>query len=159
MKNVLRSVALWLTCLFSLIFSFTVNAQHVQLSSGETDFHLFKQDGNHLTFESSLNGFNALTIKTVEGYFAEISVPGYGKMTEVGKPALPVLKNLIELPGDAVAEIRIIEVTTATVKLKDHKIDMQLLPAQPPVSKQVNDPDELPFYVSSDIYTSDAFYG
>lgn len=159
MKAFLRYPTLYLICLFALLAKSPAKGQHVALTSDETAFHLRNHNRAGLTFENSLAGFQSLIVKSKEGRFAELMVRGYGKMTEEGRPALPVLKKLIEMPVGAKAEIRITNLEVQTIKLSDYKINLPVMPAQPPVSKQEDDPSLLPFHIDRALYANDEFYG
>ena len=144
------------TFLFSGI---SAGSQTIKINTGDPSFKVIENTYYELKFENTLTFINSLTIKTKEGLFCQLAVPGYGYSVEIGEPKLPVLKKLIEIPYGADIEIRILNEKFREFSLSEININNPLIPAQPPVSKNEGDPQELEFFYNRSTYQKDEFAG
>lgn len=148
--------------ILSLVVNFTfigAKAQNIHLKDVSTHFSIIENEGLFMSFENHFREINAFEVQTKEGGFAEISIPGYGSSTDEGNPALPVLKHLIEVPYGAGFDISYSNIETETLKLSAFGISNPILPAQPPVPKNIENPDELQFIFNKTTYSQNEFYG
>jgi hypothetical protein len=77
---------------------------------------------------------------------------------EEGKPQLPVMKQLIEIPWGCEVEVVYNAQNLREIELKDFNFTHRVFPAQPPVSKQTDDQAGLEFIYDSLTYSTDRFY-
>ena len=146
---------LFLAC-FMLSFS-SVFGQSIQLNDAGTQLKITENTYSRLSLENSVSEMNAFTVKSNQGDFSQITIEGYGYSMEVGKPVLPVMKKLIEIPVDATIEISVTYESYKEYNLADFGIGYKIFPAQAPVSKSIEDPSQIPFAYDAATYTTDAF--
>ena len=143
-----------------VIFSYTnAKAQNIHLQDVSTQFRLIEDEGLIISFENHLGEMNAFAVQTKAGGFTEISIPGYGSSTDEGNPKLPVLRQLLEVPYGAGFDISYTNIETRMLKLNSFDIYHPIFPAQPPIPKNIENPDELEFVVNQATYSQNAFYG
>ncbi len=68
--------------------------------------------------------------ETPQGTFSEISVPASGRTTEEGKPLLPVVREFVEIPEGASAEVIV-----RNYQREEIRLDFPVYPLQPPIPK------------------------
>ncbi len=146
---------------FLIIVLFSGNlsiAEEIRFSEGNTNsFIITENDYSGLQFSSSLNEMNTFIVKTKSGMFNVLNVPNYGHSMTIGDPKLPVLKKLIEIPVGADFKVNIIHSEFAEFDLNEFNISDYILPAQPPVSKSIDNPDDLPFEMNEQTYQTDGY--
>jgi PKD repeat protein len=155
-KSILTFSGIFLACLF---FALNATAQTIQVSGKATSFELIESSDEHLVIQNTLSRFNHFEVNTQNGEFTEFVIPGYGTMMEPGKPKLPVMKKLIEVPYGCEYEISFNSISYETVKLSDYNITNPLFPFQPSVSKSIDNPGDLPFHLNEEVYNNDEFFG
>jgi len=133
--------------------------QTVSISNKSQSFVFDDTNPEILKIQSDLDKFLSSEIQTKAGVFSLISVPEYGFSMEEGKPQLPVMKHLIEIPLGCEIEVFYNEQKSREINLKDVGVIFPVFPAQPPVSKQTENPDDLDFIFDSRIYSTNNFFG
>ncbi|MCD4734636.1 MAG: hypothetical protein K8R53_01210, partial [Bacteroidales bacterium] len=157
LHNSVRTIVL---SLFILSFFGMAHAQVAVINqNGSTEFEILQNDYYKLQLQSSCNEFSFVNVKTKEGVFIQMNVPEYGYSIAEGEPKLPVLKKLIEVPVFAEFGIEIISSSFVEKDLIDYGISLPVIPAQPPLSKNIEDPDAVDFIVNWDSYQKDEFLG
>ncbi len=134
---------------------FAASAQHTLVLSGKNKAEISNSDTQGFTFTLSVNNLELRKIKTPRGTFYQAVSQGMGSSTESGKPALPVLKKLMEIPADADVRISVISKTETTVDLRDYNINSPLLPFEPSAVKDGSAPD---FRYDVKTYSDKRFY-
>lgn len=127
--------------------------------SHSTEFQISENTYRELVFENSVSGIEFFTVKTSEGVFTELMVPGYGGTAIEGNPKLPVLRKLIEVPLGAELEVKYQTISYQDVSLEEHGISNPVIPSQPPLSKEFDDPSAVEFIVNWSEYSKDEFLG
>ena len=89
--------------------------------------------------------------------FGEVTVEGYGRSLEVGRPNLPVFSALIEVPKCEGFEVTVERLRVDTVPLSEWGISYPLLPLQPSRSK--SDTARYGLTIDEEVYWRDAFWG
>ncbi|MBN2175613.1 MAG: choice-of-anchor D domain-containing protein [Bacteroidales bacterium] len=148
------------TILFAFIFlGFGITlAQNIQLTGDlKSEFQIVKNDYYSLQVKSTLSDLDYFTVKTKVGNFTRLNAEGYGHSIKEGFPQLPVLKKIIEIPIGAEIEIRINDETYYDYDLSDFSIQNKIMPAQPPVSKSIDNPEDLEFIINQAAYQTDDF--
>lgn len=156
-----RKLSFFKSILIIVITSFVLSqayCQKVNISDEKQTFVFDVRNPEILKFHSSLNEFSVLEVKTKAGIFGQISIEDYGFSMEEGKPQLPVMKHLIEIPYGCEVEVSFYEQKIRKIKLTDFGINFPILPAQPSVSKQTDNPDDLDFIFDSLTYSSNDFF-
>ncbi|MGD0341259.1 MAG: C25 family cysteine peptidase, partial [Bacteroidales bacterium] len=88
-----------------------------------------------IVIKYSLPEINVSSVTTDNGTFFRASIPGHIPTTEVGKPELPVLTRLFEIPAGYSCKVRISDVKTTELKPSRKLIRGVLYPAQEGESK------------------------
>ena len=81
-----------------------------------------------------------------------------GVTNELGKPRLPVLRRLVEVPLGANPSARLDEVRTRRLSLDELGARHRLLPVQQPVPKRPGALENAPFDIDRELYARDAYY-
>ena len=138
--------------------TFVSAAQSVKLSeTGKNETVVSRNDYSTLELTNLVAGFDYINVKTGQGIFSKISIEGYGFSMENGKPQLPVLKKIIEIPEGAVMHLTVLNEKFTDYNLSELKIEHKLFPAQPSVSKSA-DPEDIQFVYNQEVYGTDEFY-
>lgn len=124
-----------------------------------TALKITKNTYSTLEMSSTLSDINFIKVKTKEGYFTLLNVPGYGYTESEGNPQLPVLKRLIEIPANSTVNVNFNNMNYFEADLAEYGIDKFVLPVQPSVSKNVDDANDLDFIYNQERYSIDEFYG
>ena len=136
------------------------NTQQLQVEQGISNkFEVLHSDYQILHFSISLAELNSFVVKHKTGYYNQLTVEGYGLSLDVGNPGLPVMKKLIEVPEGAVIHYSVIREEYRVIDLAESGIVHPLFPAQPPVSKSIDNPDELPFEKNDITYQTNGWFG
>lgn len=133
-----------------------LSAQTINLGGSENRFTLGVNTYQTFEFTNSLSQLESYNVSTPAGVFSEIAIPDYGFSNIPGYPKVPVLKKLIEMPLGARAEVKVLSAQYKEIDLAAYGITHQLIPAQPPVSKQ-DDPLTVPFVKNEEVYSRDEY--
>jgi hypothetical protein len=161
MKN-FTGKATFLSLLILGIYMFGIshaNAQSIQLNDQETQLSISENTYTLLSLENTVSKLRAFKVKATEGDFSQIKINGYGYSMDIGKPQLPVIKKLIEIPLGASIEISITQQSYKDYDLADFGINDPIIPTQASVSKSCDDPSLLPFEYDHITYATDALMG
>ncbi len=96
-------------------------------------------------------GVDITTESTEKGDFAVLKIGDYGYTTEIGRPALPAITKLIEVPAGASVKVDILDRKEGSMF-----ITTRIKPVQPSIPK-IPDPD-VKFQIDEDFYATNAFY-
>jgi len=138
---------------------YTTQSQPLLLHSGQAGFQISDNSYTGFTISNQTGNLTCFEVKTLSGLFTELSVEGYGFSMVEGAPKLPVLKHLIEVPYGSGIKINITESDFTDIPLSGKGIENQVFPAQPPVSKGIDNPEELPLTWDRAVYNKNEFLG
>lgn len=116
----------------------------------------------YLSYSSHIPGIRCKTIETdwmKEGTgeeFVLFSFSNDAYTGEVGKPKLPVLTQVIEIPHGANVEVEILDVKYNEASLKDLGIEERIMPVLAPVPKIMGESPE--FVIDELVYLEDNYY-
>jgi len=129
------------------------------LQSGNKSFQQekIKTTNKGLALSESLSHIKLQKKETKRGSFISLSFENMLKSYDVGKPNLPVIGKLIEIPENCKAIVEILNFDEEIIKLEDYSFSEKIIPAQPSLSKS-DDPKEIPFYKNTDIYNKNEFF-
>jgi hypothetical protein len=134
-----------------------VTAEKIQIHQGkQTKFTITKNDYTSLRLQNILGEISHFTT-TKEGNFVQLVIPGYGYSNIVGDPKIPVLKKIIEVPFDADFNVNIISESYQEFDLAEYGILNKIFPAQPPLSKSIDNPEDLEFMINESTYLTNAY--
>jgi hypothetical protein len=119
---------------------------------------IVSSDLSGLVVRIDVPGIVAEEVETAGGIFTRLSLPGYGQTSVVGEALLPTIREFVELPHGATAEVRALDVDRATVPLSALGVGHPLLPVQPPVEKVPGALERAEFVLSQAYYAHDALH-
>jgi len=67
--------------------------------------------------------------------FVKFKTENLGVLQELGKPELPAWRDFIEVPYGADVDVRVVDLKTETISLREKGIDLKVMPTIPPVPK------------------------
>jgi len=156
----LRAIALFalsVVCFLPLMNLFAGDIHTGGVSSN--GLQMVENTYSALKLQNTLTDLNYFTVKTKAGNFTLLKADGYGFSNSEGDPQLPVLKQLIEIPLGAVVTIQVLSSSYKELDLADYGISDLLMPAQPPLSKSITNPDDVQFIWNKTTYGMDQYLG
>lgn len=142
-----------LLCSLSLLLTQLVIAQRSNY------YHVSENNYNDIKIAYSIDiqNLQIQDIKTQQGNYCQISYEGMTPMRNDGKPALPVITDLIEIPLCEGIQVNVINSSYETYDLAELGIYYPIIPAQPRHPKSEDGP--FPFVIDEETYDSNSFYG
>jgi len=125
----------------------------------KTQFEILENSYSVLRLRNTVASVEFKSIETKQGTFSRLQISDFGRSLNSGEPELPVLKQLIEIPIGADINILITGSSFKDVILNDCGITNKMIPAQPPVSKNIDNPEDLDFVIIEQSYLKDQFIG
>ncbi len=110
----------------------------------------------HTEFTFAFEGLNYFNVKTDDGTFTELVMPGGYSVGEFGTPKLPARKKLIEVPFGAEVEVEVLSYTTKEYDLSEFGVKFPIMPVQPSLRKD-QDPADVHFELKSKHYTRTSY--
>ncbi len=104
----------------------------------------------------AFEGLHFVDVKTAEGMFTELIMPGGYSIGEFGTPKLPASKKLIEIPFGAEVNVKVLGYTTEVYSLSEFGVAHPLMPVQPSLRKDM-DINEVPFEYKPEVYTKSEY--
>lgn len=149
-----------LLLIFAMSFVSTqLFAGNINVKSGSTELKLTKSTYQEIELTNILTDLEFTRVKTQAGYFTLLTAEDYGYSTVKGEPRLPVIKELIEVPLLADYQIEIISQSFTDVDLNAHGIADYIIPAQAPLSKNIDNPEDVEFIFNQDSYNQNTLLG
>ena len=145
----------------NILISFLLLAIPVSGQSGRSVKYRFDGDlqekivvtGNRsLIITYALSEINIDNITNDNGTFYRITSPGHSLTADPGKPELPILNRLINIPEGSVCTIRISDVKSSRINPSKNNIKGLLFPAQHGETKQ-KDNQKTGFIIDKDLYS------
>lgn len=111
----------------------------------------FSTSPGGLVFSYEIPGLLTSKVPVNNQVFDNITIPGWGKTRQIGKPALPVIHKFIAVPQGASVTVRLIQDDVDVLS------DYYLFPAQPSQfdSYDVSEPE---FTIDKEFYSQDMVY-
>ena len=144
--------------IFLLIVAFTLPvfaAEYVlesELSNSELNVTTVSPE--QIKINAGINKIQTFNVNTKRGVFSQISIPGFHYTMETGKPKLPVMNELIEIPfgNNLEFSIEVVSYDEQELTLLELGADYAILPTQPSLSKS-QDPEQVAFVYDENFYT------
>ncbi|MCD4832838.1 MAG: T9SS type A sorting domain-containing protein [Bacteroidales bacterium] len=118
---------------------------------------IVKNISNGLILSETISTFELVEKKTKEGLFSQLISDGMSKTFDEGKPDLPVVNRLIEIPFNSDAKIKVISFDEEIIELKDYGLTKLIIPAQPSHEKS-KDIKDVPFIKDQVVYSKNEFF-
>lgn len=128
----------------------------IQLQSTPTRVELLSKDANGLTVNYSLDELRITEVSSKEGVWSMLAADQYTSTNEPGLPALPLMRQLIQVPLGASVSATFTTSQQRTIDLATEGVNYPLMPYQESVSKSA-DMNNLPFEVQRDFYNADGW--
>lgn len=151
MKKV--SVIFLMTLVSSFVFS-----QQIELNSETNDVVLISNSETYFEAFSGIQNIKGIEVNTAKGVFNKLLLAGYVHSKEFGKPELPQIQKLIEIPIGAEVSTELLAYEKQTLLLSEHGINHQLIPSQPSISK-AEDATAAKFHYFPEVYQQNEFLG
>jgi hypothetical protein len=158
----------WLVCAVGAVLSGAcvafsaapVESRWIALGSSEpasAAVQVLESRATGLTVGVTLFGFSLGVHDDANGQFATLSVPGSGSFPVPGSPALPVIRRLIVVPGEAEVSCHATGRLVA-ISLSALGVPARILPVQAPIPKIPGAVDAAVFMKNAAIYASEGAY-
>ncbi|HEX7343711.1 MAG TPA: C25 family cysteine peptidase, partial [bacterium] len=129
----------------------------IQSQSESPNIQLLRSDFSEIRIKISIQGFFCESVSTSGGAFSRLSLDGEGYTTEIGRPELPVVRKLIEIPYGANPELVIGPMTARQGMLAEFGISERIIPVQPSIEKVPGAREAAQFVLDQTAYAQDAF--
>ena len=140
-------------------FVISVNATEIKFNSAKTThLQIVENSYSVLKLTNTINTVAFESIHSENGDYTKLTLPSYGKSLVEGSPQLPVYKTLIEIPLGSEIDIEVLENSIQEIHLSDWGIIHPVLPAQPPISKEI-DRQKPEFQKNENVYAVNEFFG
>lgn len=154
-----RSPGWFLLLLVFFLFSGSAFAGEIRLNNGNTEIRITANSYVTLSLSASLSSIQYRNVVTRLGAFSELFVREYGYSNGIGDPKLPVFHKLIEVPLQAGFSILVTNEKYREYDLSSFGITDPIIPAQAPLSKNITDPDQVPFVINAASYQLNQWIG
>jgi hypothetical protein len=112
---------------------------------------------DEITVEFNVGELRYFDVETRDGIFTQLVIPKFHHSHTVGKPNLPMMNRIIEIPVGANVKTEIVGYSEKIIKLSDLGITNKLMPFQPSLSKSQR-PEDVPFEFDAATYSEDKFF-
>ncbi|MCL4234922.1 MAG: hypothetical protein KJ042_10420, partial [Deltaproteobacteria bacterium] len=109
-----------------------------------------------MTLLARIDALNVETVSTTLGTFARIDLDGSGVTTEIGRPRLPEIRRLIEIPEGASVQVRANARDEAELSLAEAAGAFEIMPVQPSIVKLPGAREAAEFVYDADAYLNAA---
>ncbi|MBN3035278.1 MAG: T9SS type A sorting domain-containing protein [Bacteroidales bacterium] len=154
-----RGVIIWILLAFLICLQEAMAGDIIIKPQAETRLDITENSYDRLDLLNSVSAIWYGDVKTQAGYFTLLNIGEYGYSLNEGDPQLPVLKKLIEIPLGASVEVSVVREHFTDISLAALGVSHPVLPAQPPLSKSIDNPDDVEFIYNEAVYMTDEFYG
>jgi len=149
--------------LFLVFISVTVFSQQKikvdlkQAKQKTKNTEVVKNISNGLILSETISAFELVEKETKEGLFSQLISEGMSKTFDEGKPDLPVINRLIEIPFNSEAKIKVLSFDEEIIELKNYGLSELIIPAQPSHEKS-KDLEDVPFIKDKVVYSKNEFF-
>jgi PKD repeat protein len=130
----------FLSIVLALFFALsTLSGQiNIPVSNQNTGIKTTEKSIHSYRFKSDIKDIVLSPVATNSGLFHDISLDGYSRSYDEGKPQLPNIRKMIQLPIDGDYNIIINSYEEIIIPLNQMGITQKIMPAQPSYSKSSN---------------------
>ena len=153
-----------LAALLPLLMGSVVAAEHVFSRFGDdprstgTVVSLVDFDPGGVSLKTTVSGLRSERISIDGREFGNLQIAGEGITAQVGKPRLPVVRRLVEIPFGATVSVELGPAHIEELSLPDLSLGERIAPLQPPVPKIPGAQERIPFVIDEEHYRTDAFW-
>lgn len=128
-----------------------------QRNLGKKNQEFVQNEQNGFIIKEEISVIELSEKETKEGFYRQLFSEGMSKTFDAGKPDLPVINRLIEIPQNHTVAVKFISYDEEIINLKDYGLTKLIFPAQPSFEKSKN-PKNIPFYKDEEVYSANEFY-
>ncbi|MFC2151435.1 C25 family cysteine peptidase [Bacteroidota bacterium] len=132
-----------------------IDLNQAKLKSQNTE--LVQKTSSGLILSESISAFELIEKETKDGIYNQIVTNGLSKTFDAGKPDLPVINRLIEIPYNSEVNVKLISYDEETIELKNYGLTELIIPAQPSHEKS-KDLKDVPFEKDQEVYSKNEFF-
>ncbi|HOK37291.1 MAG TPA: PKD domain-containing protein [Bacteroidales bacterium] len=151
----MRKLVLFVVFVLIASMAITQDLVRVPLTGAVTENRLKSLSPTNFTAIFSVSDLNFVSQNSLNGEFSAMQVQGMVASSEVGKPNLPVISRLIEVPYGAEIQINIKAYTEEVINLNDYGI-ARIEPVQPSYSKSTPDSEKV-WVIDEEYYNTNQF--
>ena len=118
-----------------VVLAFNLSAAKVNLESNDHGYQIQSNSNSSLELEYDVSGLTTNEFKNDKGIFTEISIENGSLTREVGTPALPTFRNLIEVAEKAIPTVDVLSFDVKEYTLAELGINSVIAPVQPSYEK------------------------
>ena len=148
----MKNFTLGILILVGILFSNTANAQTRQ--SYQLKQNSYEQI--KLSYQFDIQNLQVKNIKTENGIYSQLAFADMTPSQETGKPELPILTQLLEIPLCESIQVDIVNSEYVIYNCAEIGIRQQVYPVQPKHPKSENGP--FPFVIDEETYNTNEFY-
>lgn len=139
---------------FSVASVFAQKDKKIINLNSKNSFEISNMTNNGFDLELNLSQIELKKITTPQGDFVELTQESLSHIYEVGRPNIPVLTKLIEIPQDAKVEFEVVSYQEKLIDLSQEGFLNKIVPARESLSKSKAAPA---FVIDGSIYSQDRF--
>jgi len=160
MKHPVSPLILLSVFLFLIVLPFGLNSSISGSSATGEETSLRIQASGYEEISGSVRFDEPVVveIETTEGPFSGLRVANTTETREIGRPELPVLRRLFQIPMGAEPSIVLSSVEGRTVTSRSIGVTYPFFPVQPPLPKAADTQEPIEFAVDRETYATDRFY-
>ncbi|MFC2104043.1 C25 family cysteine peptidase [Bacteroidota bacterium] len=132
-----------------------IDLKQSKLQSKNTE--LVQKTSNGLLISESISSFELVEKETKDGLYSQIITEGLSKTFDSGKPDLPVINRLIEIPFNSEVKVKLLSYDEEIIELKNYELTQLIIPAQPSHEKS-KDLKDVPFEKDQEVYGKNEFF-
>ncbi|MBG16211.1 MAG: hypothetical protein CL853_07650 [Crocinitomicaceae bacterium] len=150
----MKNLSITLIAIFS-IFSSIIAQKKVDLNVDKTQFLIVENNPDKIVVSSTIKEIDFKIVKNQSDTYSSIHIPSFVTNHQKGRPDLPTLNKLIDIPYGSSVQVNVISFVEEEIILSANQLN-RISPAQPSISKSV-DVSKVPFYLNENLYATDAF--
>jgi len=120
------------------VLAFNLSAAKVNLVSNDHGYQIMSNSNSSLDLEYDVSGITTNEFKNDKGVFTEITMDNGSLTREIGTPALPTFRNLIEVSEKEIPTVEVLSFEVKEYSLADLGINSIIAPAQPSYVKDID---------------------
>jgi len=155
----MKHVIVVLSFLIVLVSGIFANPQTIVLkneTSNSTEISDRSWDG--FILDVKVGEVNANKVQTIWGNFAKLELPDFnGYQMEIGKANLPTINQLIDIPYNAVVQVKVLSSEMEEIQLSEFDLSEIIMPYQGPIEKTENALQDHVFQMDNKYYSLEKY--
>ncbi|MDI9309661.1 MAG: C25 family cysteine peptidase [Limnohabitans sp.] len=139
---------------FSVVSIFAQQDKKIINLNSKNSFEISNMTNNGFDLELNLSQIELKKINTPQGDFVDLSQESLSHIYDVGRPNIPILTKLIEIPQEAKVEFEVVSYQEKLIDLSYEGFLNKIVPARESLSKSKAAPA---YIMDRDVYSQDRF--